>query len=313
MYVISVPISVPVSKKKKFYLNLNQYRNAHHFTLSKAKTNYHAIVAPTLKHLPKFGCINLVYTLYTGTEQLCDTSNICSIVDKFFSDVLVTEEKIVDDNRKIVLSAHYRWGGVDKHNPRVEVTIVPDDLSDGKPATQFNKRESNMQITINQAEIEEAIRERILGQIQIKDGMRIDIDLRATRGDEGYTAVIDIVPATAERRPSTQSEAPAKAETPTPTPAKAPAQPKATAPKRSASVFGSGGVAKPAEPAKVEEPAVVVAEEEAPAEADAEVAADPIPDTAVETETVAETAQEPAQEAPARPSLFSGLKKPENP
>jgi hypothetical protein len=311
MYVISVPISVPVSKKKRFYLNLNQYRNAHHFTLSKAKTNYHEIVAPSLRHLPKFGCINLVYTLYTGTEQLCDTSNICSIVDKFFSDVLVTEEKIVDDNRKIVLSAHYRWGGVDKHNPRVEVTIVPDDLSDGKPATQFNKRESNMQITINQAEIEEAIRERILGQIQIKDGMRIDIDLRATRGDEGYTAVIDIVPKTAERRTSTQSEAPTKVETPAP---KASAPAKAAAPKRSASVFGTGGTsAKPAE-TKVEEPAVTI-EEEAPviAEADAEVAADPIPDTAVEAEAPAETAQEPAQEAPARPSLFSGLKKPVNP
>lgn len=318
MYVISVPISVPVTKKKRFYLNLNQYRNAHHFTLSKAKANYHEVVEPLLKHLPRFGRINLVYTLFTGTEQLCDTSNICSIVDKFFSDVLVACEKIVDDNRKIVLSAHYRWGGVDKHNPRVEVTIVPDDVSAGKPVTEFNKKESNMQITINQTEIEEAIRNHILGQITVRDDMRIDIDLKATRGDEGYTAIIDIVPSTAERRPtsedqgSTRSEAPAKAEAKS-----APA--KTIVPKKSSTIFG-GGASSKTQPVKAEEPVVqpqVEAQAEAEvviAEPDAEVAASPEPDTAVEAETEAapEAAQEPAGEAPARPSLFAGLKKPEN-
>jgi hypothetical protein len=322
MYVISVPISVPVSKKKRFYLNLNQYRNAHHFTLSKAKTNYHDIVEPLLKHLPIFDRVRLVYTLYTGTEQLCDTSNICSIVDKFFSDVLVACEKIVDDNRKIVISAEYRWGNVDKHNPRVEVTIVPVDISAGEPATQFNNKESNMQITINQAEIEEAIRERIHAQITIKDGMRIDIDLKATRGDEGYTAVIDIVPETSERRESSSDQQQQVESEVKPTPAKATTAAKPVKKAGTGSLFSGGGakaaskaVETPAEPevqVEAEAPAEV---EEQPiiAEADAEVAADPIPDTAVESETVAEAAQEPSQEATARPSLFAGLSKPSNP
>lgn len=51
-----------------------------------------------------------------------------------------------------------------------------------------------MQIIIVQSEIETAIRNHILDQIHVKDGMQIDIVLRATRGDEGTTAVIDIVP-----------------------------------------------------------------------------------------------------------------------
>jgi hypothetical protein len=50
-----------------------------------------------------------------------------------------------------------------------------------------------MQIIIIQSEIEQAIRNHILAQINIKDGMRIDIDLSATRGAEGFKATIDIV------------------------------------------------------------------------------------------------------------------------
>jgi hypothetical protein len=192
MHIISLPISVPVTKKKRFYLNLNQYRNAHHFTLSRAKINFHEIVAPLLKDLPRFKTVDLVFTLFPGSEQLVDTSNVCSIVDKFFSDVLVSCKKIEDDNRKIVLSATYRYGEVDRTNPRCEVTISPGDVSPDSVPT--HRKEASMQITIVQTEIEEAIRNRILDQISVREGMRIDIDLKATRGPEGYQAVINIVP-----------------------------------------------------------------------------------------------------------------------
>lgn len=51
-----------------------------------------------------------------------------------------------------------------------------------------------MQITINESEIKLAIRNHILSQISVRDDQQIDVDLRATRGAEGYTAVIDIAP-----------------------------------------------------------------------------------------------------------------------
>lgn len=51
-----------------------------------------------------------------------------------------------------------------------------------------------MQITLVQTEIEAALRAYILSQINIRDGMKIDITLKATRGDEGTTAIIDITP-----------------------------------------------------------------------------------------------------------------------
>src|SRR5690349_5396357 len=175
-YVISSPLSVPVTTKKRFYLNLNQYRNAHHFTLARAKVNFHEIMAPRVKSLPQFATVHLIFTLFPGSEQLVDTSNVCSIVDKFFSDVLVKCNKIKDDNRKIVLSATYRYGEIDRLNPRVEVTIVPGEFASAV-ATEQPKGEKPMQITINQVEIEKAIEARIRSQIMVREGFRIDIDL----------------------------------------------------------------------------------------------------------------------------------------
>ena len=51
-----------------------------------------------------------------------------------------------------------------------------------------------MQITINQQEIEEAIRKHILSQISLRENMKVEIDMTATRGPSGFTATINIVP-----------------------------------------------------------------------------------------------------------------------
>jgi hypothetical protein len=52
-------------------------------------------------------------------------ANICSVVDKFFSDALVNLGYIADDNYQHVLGVQYLFGSVDSKNPRVEVTINP--------------------------------------------------------------------------------------------------------------------------------------------------------------------------------------------
>lgn len=51
-----------------------------------------------------------------------------------------------------------------------------------------------MKITLVQAEIEEAIRAFVLSRMSINDGMRLQIDLAATRGSTGFTADVDVVP-----------------------------------------------------------------------------------------------------------------------
>ena len=142
-----------------------------------------------------------------------------------------------------------------------------------------------MQITLIQSEIEQALKNYINDIMSVKDGMEIEIQLKATRGEEGTTAIIDIVPQKpkAVRGSRSSGEVPAKAE-----PVKAAAVP---------------AKAEAVQAAAVEAEAESVAEAEADdAEQVAEQAQEPAP---VEAE------QAPAEEAP-RKSLFAGLSKPQN-
>ena len=53
-----------------------------------------------------------------------------------------------------------------------------------------------MQITLNQNEIEGAIRDHVHGQVNIRESQELSIDLRAGRGEKGFTATIEIKPRT---------------------------------------------------------------------------------------------------------------------
>lgn len=142
-----------------------------------------------------------------------------------------------------------------------------------------------MQITLIQSEIEQALKNYINDIMSVKDGMEIEIQLKATRGEEGTTAIIDIVPQKpkAARGGRSSGEIPAKAE-----PVKA-----AAAPVKA-------------------EPAQAVAESVAEAEADdAEQVAEQGQEPEAQEPAPVEAEQAPAEEAP-RKSLFAGLSKPQN-
>lgn len=151
-----------------------------------------------------------------------------------------------------------------------------------------------MKITITQPEIHQAIEAFIRGQISINDGMKVEINLRATRGEDGATAEIDIVPDVPE---------PVVEEAPKATVARKPRAPKLD-------------IANKVEEAKTTDEAPTQAAQEEQAEnpepnSEAALAAE-----AAATEP-AEEAQEaqletPAEPAPVRQSLFGGLKKPVN-
>ena len=125
MWTVSLPLKVSISKEGVFYLNLNQYRNTHFQILNKAKVNFEEVVAAALKDVPILPGCRLQYTLFVVTKRRCDISNICSIVDKFFSDTLVNLGKIPDDSFDYLPEVNYSFGGIEKDKPRVEVTIHP--------------------------------------------------------------------------------------------------------------------------------------------------------------------------------------------
>lgn len=122
--MIKSPLSVQVSGKLKFILNLNNYRNAHYFTLNKAKVLYKEAILEQVDTLPIYGSISLMYTLFPKSKRLCDLDNVLSIHAKFFQDALVEAKKIQEDNYLFVKSTSFKFGTIDKHNPRVEINIT---------------------------------------------------------------------------------------------------------------------------------------------------------------------------------------------
>lgn len=310
-YLISVPISIQISKKKKFYLNLNGYRNAHFRVLHKAKKDFHDLVKSDLLKLPIMKAVELTFILFPGSRANRDTANVCSVVEKFFCDSLVECGRLEDDNYTVVLQTLYQFGEVDPNNPRVEVTI--------RDMTKTLK-EDPMQILFNQKEIEAGIRLYVESKVNLEEGQKIDIDLRATRGDEGFTAEIsitdpeDLVQEAASAKTTT---APASTSAPTPAP---------TATRKPKPVMKAEAL--------TEKPDEVPAEEPEPAKEESASTEETFPNKAdeAESETVeseADTtggeetanaeepaskpkAAEPKEEQPKRQSLFGGLGKPSN-
>lgn len=127
-YTLVSPLEVIYGAKKdgteqKFRLNLNQYRNTHYIILNKAKIAYKELMKEQISRLPELSNISLHYTVYTKTKREFDLSNVCSVVDKFFCDALVELGKLTDDNIKYLSQISFSFGGIDKDNPRIEVTI----------------------------------------------------------------------------------------------------------------------------------------------------------------------------------------------
>lgn len=128
VYQINSPLSITYGWKrdgtpKVFPLNLNIYRNTNRFTLGDAKKAYHDLMSEPVKKLPKFNKIELEYVLYLGSNRKVDLMNICCIVDKFFCDVLTSNNIIIDDNHTVISNINFKFGGVDKFNPRIEIFI----------------------------------------------------------------------------------------------------------------------------------------------------------------------------------------------
>lgn len=167
MWTISVPLSVPVSKKKFFSLNLNIYRNAHYQTLNKAKTTFTDSVITRLRKIPAQTKIALTYTIFFPNNRKADISNIGSIVDKFFSDALVDAGVIPDDNYTYLTHVQFFFGGIDLIDPRVEVTITPID---------FEEKENDMRIFLTKEDLQTALKNYINDKIVIKDGQDVDLE-----------------------------------------------------------------------------------------------------------------------------------------
>ena len=121
---IDLPLEVYYTKNKKFILNLNNYRNAHYRTLASAKKIYAEDLVDRINY-PKYETpVRLTYTYYAKSKRRLDVSNPCSIIDKFTCDALVKAEVLEDDSFEQIKEVIYKFGGIDKDNPRCVLEIA---------------------------------------------------------------------------------------------------------------------------------------------------------------------------------------------
>lgn len=123
-FSVPIKLEVGVNKKKNYYLNLNGYRNWQFQLNNQLKKLFKITVAEDIRNLkPVDGVVKVTYTIYYPTKRAFDIDNIGSVITKFTHDALVEFEILEDDNYNFVNEIVYKYGGVDKENPRCDVVI----------------------------------------------------------------------------------------------------------------------------------------------------------------------------------------------
>ena len=126
MQQLTVPIRLEAGlrKKKTYYLNLNSYKQWHFQVSNQLKKLFKLAVAKDILQLqPIDGKCKITYTIYYPTRREFDIDNVGSVITKFTNDALVELGVLVDDNYNYVPEIVFKFGGVDKDNPRCEVIL----------------------------------------------------------------------------------------------------------------------------------------------------------------------------------------------
>jgi len=136
IYTFTAPIKVILPRKTKkdkvCYVNLNNYRNWHYIVSNNVKKAFCELMElQTPKNIPKGGYIGIRidYTFLRRDKRSIDLGNVCSIVDKFFQDYLVSVGIIEDDNVNYVFETRNLYGGFDPEKKgKVEIRIGLSDI-----------------------------------------------------------------------------------------------------------------------------------------------------------------------------------------
>ena len=116
-----VPISLEVGNRKvrRYYLNLNGYRNWNFHTSNRLKKAFKLQISDIVRGLDKvkYPCV-MRYSIYYHNKRNFDIDNIGSVVAKFTHDALVEFEVLPDDNYHYIREVTFSFGGIDKESPR---------------------------------------------------------------------------------------------------------------------------------------------------------------------------------------------------
>ncbi len=134
-----------VSKKLRKAINLNVYRNLHHYQLNYQKQAFSDEVKKLLKNIPYAEKIWIHYTVNPARNGRLDTMNVGSIADKYFCDTLVEAGKIEDDDKDHIVLSTFSFGAVSSLDGHVTATI------------NILEREVPMRVLLDQEDIQTAL------------------------------------------------------------------------------------------------------------------------------------------------------------
>jgi len=125
-FQVTLPLYVVIGKKKKKRqtINMNNYRNWHHYTQDTVKKIYTKMALVQLPNVKVDKIKLLKYILFLPNKRRADLMNYIAVADKFFSDALVHKGIIGDDTVREVSKVMAVFGGIDKNKEgfiRIEV------------------------------------------------------------------------------------------------------------------------------------------------------------------------------------------------
>ena len=187
-FTVELPMRMSVNKHGELEsLNLNVYRNLHFYQLNYQKKEFQRTVKPFLFGLPPMEAVFLHYEINPKGGSRLDTMNVGSIVDKFFSDALVENGIIPDDDYKHVVGNSFSFGSLCPKNPHVLVTITEIKSKKVKP----------MRILLDQQEIQAAL-ETFVGTMGFSGAAGVQLSLN---GNEIQAEIIMNGPVTSAIEP----------------------------------------------------------------------------------------------------------------
>ena len=108
--------------EKVWLVGDNAFRNWHYFLKNEVKQYYHMLVGEQIDDTVIKNQYKMFIDLYLKNPA-SDGSNVASRMEKFTLDGLQEYGVVVDDNSKYHLGTTWVLKGMDKTDPRVEITL----------------------------------------------------------------------------------------------------------------------------------------------------------------------------------------------
>lgn len=125
--LIIAPLYIDIERKtmkdKRYYINMNTYRNLHHRVNSQLKKMYKEAIREQLEGVIIDTPCEIVYRVIKPTKRRLDKMNVISVTSKYLLDAITELGCWEDDSDEFVKTETILPTEYDKNNGRVEILI----------------------------------------------------------------------------------------------------------------------------------------------------------------------------------------------